>query len=465
MRRHDPEKKYLELNRLEDYLLKPIIPFIRIGHLPRGRYFQLKGDLIMVSANVVETMNKILPVEQNLIPVALKRKMEYSGHFIQEYVDRDKVKFYFQWFQRHNHLFEEMKLDENLISQFEEDALKMAELEDKEKDQFIKNHNEILKQKEFVDDLYDSEEEQNDEETTHLKKEHVRNDHSSLISDKYMEDINAQTVANKFSDMILEFEQKPGMEEIINPDSEQAFYVEDEIYISDDELTDDDDILGDDSFISEADLNNWNEIRSKRSETRQTLYIIKNDINLCKCSLERKISYILKHKFELEKLTVSDKKLKDTYEKLLKEFSICIEHGRSRFRNQSTNCNHEEYNILNSDVKRVTETRRDPEKTAKFVEEQLVKIKQNVNKVFVAPSEGGKLVNWQSDLFLEEKLFPKLFPYGLGGYLSSNMLKNSNMGYSNYIKSRLLSADPKFRNDASYTFFLLLVSFLLLNAV
>ena len=103
--RDDPEKKYLQLNRLEDYLLKPVIPFIRIGHLPRGRYFQLKGDLIMVSANVVDTLHKILPVEQNLVPVALKRKMEYSGHYMQEYVDRYKIKEYFQWFQRHNHIF------------------------------------------------------------------------------------------------------------------------------------------------------------------------------------------------------------------------------------------------------------------------------------------------------------------------------------------------------------------------
>ena len=55
--RDDPEKKYLQLNRLEDYLLKPVIPFIRIGHLPRGRYFQLKGDLIMVSADVVSSEN------------------------------------------------------------------------------------------------------------------------------------------------------------------------------------------------------------------------------------------------------------------------------------------------------------------------------------------------------------------------------------------------------------------------
>ena len=31
------------------------------------------------------------------------------------------------------------------------------------------------------------------------------------------------------------------------------------------------------------------------------------------------------------------------------------------------------------------------------------------------------------------------------------------MGFSNYIKNRLLSADPKFRNDSVYCFFLLLV--------
>ena len=29
---NDPEKKYLQLNRVEDYLLKPTIPFIRIAH-------------------------------------------------------------------------------------------------------------------------------------------------------------------------------------------------------------------------------------------------------------------------------------------------------------------------------------------------------------------------------------------------------------------------------------------------
>ena len=108
-------------------------------------------------------------------------------------------------------------------------------------------------------------------------------------------------------------------------------------------------------------------------------------------------------------------------------------------------------------MQKIVESSKNLRNTLEFVGEQVLKIKDNAHKVFVAPSEEGKLANWQSDLFLEEKLFPKLFPYGIGGYLSSNMLQKSNMGFSNYIKNRLLSANPKFRKDASYLFFLLLV--------
>ena len=96
--REDPKKTYVQLNRLEDYLLKPVIPFIRIGHLPRGNYFQVKGELIMISADIAETMRKILPVEQNLVPVSFKKKLQYTGHYLQEYIDKKKVQIYFDWF-------------------------------------------------------------------------------------------------------------------------------------------------------------------------------------------------------------------------------------------------------------------------------------------------------------------------------------------------------------------------------
>ena len=78
----------------------------------------------MVSADVVDSMNQILPKEQNLLPISFKRKIDYTGHYMQEYVDRKKLEVYFRWFQRHNHLFKDMKLDENLIDKFESEAQK-----------------------------------------------------------------------------------------------------------------------------------------------------------------------------------------------------------------------------------------------------------------------------------------------------------------------------------------------------
>ena len=125
---------------MEDHLLKPIIPFIRIGHMPRGRYLKLMGDLIMVTSNVKATLQSILPVPQNLIPITLKRKMEYKGHYMQEFIDKKKVVHYFSWFQSHNHIFKDLKLDENLIKDFEKYTQEVISKADEENDDLLVNH-------------------------------------------------------------------------------------------------------------------------------------------------------------------------------------------------------------------------------------------------------------------------------------------------------------------------------------
>ena len=82
-----------------------------------------------------------------------------------------------------------------------------------------------------------------------------------------------------------------------------------------------------------------------------------------------------------------------------------------------------------------------------------------VEKICIAPGEKGSFQNWGEDAFLEEKCFPELFLFGHGGYVSST-LGGENLavtGFANYVKHRLLSANPKFRNNTSYMFFLLLV--------
>lgn len=50
-------------------------------------------------------MSKILPVDQSLIPVSFKRRLAYSGSFLEEYVEKIKVLLYFGWLQKCNHLY------------------------------------------------------------------------------------------------------------------------------------------------------------------------------------------------------------------------------------------------------------------------------------------------------------------------------------------------------------------------
>ena len=91
-------------------------------------------------------------------------------------------------------------------------------------------------------------------------------------------------------------------------------------------------------------------------------------------------------------------------------------------------------------------------------QQQVKRIKKNMSKLAVAPGEFGSFKNWGDDIYLEEKSFPEKFPYGTGGYLSSCMQDQDNeMGFASYCINQIMSADPKFRNDSAYLFFLLLV--------
>ena len=116
----------MKLNKLEAYLLKLCIPFIRIAHCPRGSSFKVLGDLILISADVSESLTKILPLEQSMIPVSFKRKLAYKGSFIEEFVEKEKVKIYFEWFKSNNHLYTDFQLQEALIDGFERESMKVS---------------------------------------------------------------------------------------------------------------------------------------------------------------------------------------------------------------------------------------------------------------------------------------------------------------------------------------------------
>ena len=144
--------------------------------------------------------------------------------------------------------------------------------------------------------------------------------------------------------------------------------------------------------------------------------------DLCKCGIERKIAHIIDLQYKLEAKEVRHKKMLDLKRDLLKEFAEVITMSRNKFKELPKNCHHRQ-NDLAHDIEVVQDNKNNPGGTAEFICSQLKKIKKNSEVLEVAPTDKGKFVNWRSEIFLEEKLFPNLFPYGIGGYLSSNLLK------------------------------------------
>ena len=453
------ENKHIELNRLEDHLLKLAIPFIRIGHLPRGRYFQLKGNLIMVSANLADSMKKILPLEQNLLPVSLKRKLQYGGHYIKEYIDRPKVQTYLNWYRLHNHLFEDIEYDEKRIDTFEEECMAIAAEEDSMKNDLLVNHQEIQLKKEVEDEIFYSDDEEEKEINVSEPVDYYENhgDQSTFITNKYFEDTKSDTVANKFSNLIIALESvEKNDNTIVDPDPEHKEFIEDEYFNSSDEEEE----IGFFSEIecSEEETEVLDYMKSIHCESKESLVQLKSNAKtLCKCGIARKISLLMDLKFNLEKKVVITPQISTLKKNMISDFSNAIKIGRNAMKSLEKNCNHTRTQ-LSEDIENIVENNQtNTEKVSKYVKKQIDKIRTITESITLAPSEEGSFLNWKSEIFLEEKLFPKLFPYGIGGYLSSNMLRESDMGFSNYIKNRLLSADPKFRNDPTYVFFLLLV--------
>ena len=136
----------------------------------------------------------------------------------------------------------------------------------------------------------------------------------------------------------------------------------------------------------------------------------------------------------------------------MNEFIDDMDSGNSE---QNLNNEHftEEGDNMGSDKENISIT---PRTSSRIFSETVSRLE----KISVAPGEKGNFQNWGEDVFLEEKCFPELFPFGIGGYLSkiANVEDtDGKIGFAAYVKHRIMSADPKYRKNSSYVFFLLLV--------
>ena len=112
------------LNRLENHLFKNPLPFIRIANCRMGKYLKVVGNLVMITSDLDHTFCRILPADQQIIPVSLKRKLSYEGYYIEEWVDSRKISMYFAWFKENNPFFYDVMFDIEAIDKNAQDIAK-----------------------------------------------------------------------------------------------------------------------------------------------------------------------------------------------------------------------------------------------------------------------------------------------------------------------------------------------------
>ena len=81
------------LNQLELRLLSQRIPFMKIVALPCGKQCCIHGPAVNVPTTIgfICSLLPRLPSQLELIPLKLKRKLCYKGHYLYNYVSPEKV--------------------------------------------------------------------------------------------------------------------------------------------------------------------------------------------------------------------------------------------------------------------------------------------------------------------------------------------------------------------------------------
>ena len=227
------EKEALKLNKLEDFILKIILPFVRVAHCKRGPYLMVKGNLVLISNDIDKSLSKIVPNEQQLLPVSFKRKMQYKGAFLEEWIDVEKVKMYFSWFKENNPHYEDIELSEEMIQHFEKETMKSSMEFEKlsnqstsskessnEEDKNCQSEKDFIS-KEVLDELYNSENDDDEEENSPFAHEkNIKMDQTSMFMDKYESDVNLPSVANRMANLIINFEKNNQIDYVVEDEVE-----------------------------------------------------------------------------------------------------------------------------------------------------------------------------------------------------------------------------------------------------
>ena len=102
------------LKPLEMRLISLRVPFMKTVALPSGKQRCIHGPAVNVPSKLdsICTMLPRLPSQSELIPLKLKRKLAYKGHYMYDYVTPENVLNALRWLKAHNPLYANVEINE-----------------------------------------------------------------------------------------------------------------------------------------------------------------------------------------------------------------------------------------------------------------------------------------------------------------------------------------------------------------
>ena len=108
-----------DLNALELRLIYLRVPFMKMVALPSGKQRSIHGPAVNVPSKVDTICDMLprLPSQSELVPLKLKRKLAYKGHYMYDYVTPQKLLQALRFFKANNPLYVDVDINEEWLEQ------------------------------------------------------------------------------------------------------------------------------------------------------------------------------------------------------------------------------------------------------------------------------------------------------------------------------------------------------------
>ena len=137
------------LNALELRLISLRVPFMKMVALPSGKQRSIHGPAVNVPSKVDTICDVLprLPSQSELVPLKLKRKVAYKGHYMYDYIRPQKILDALRYLKVNNPLYADIDINEQWVEE--------AMTNDEELYQYLVEQEDNSMETECVDDSSD----------------------------------------------------------------------------------------------------------------------------------------------------------------------------------------------------------------------------------------------------------------------------------------------------------------------